>query len=91
MSRVTIKKHHITNKPLGYAYLSFDSEDGVELALHLSGLKHRGRAIRVHRKRTNIKGMGPGGKDKGRDLLNMVMHSLTQQQAGRGKPKGKGK
>lgn len=45
----------------------------------------------MHRKRTNIKGMGPGAKDKGRDFLNIVMHNLTQQQTGRGKPKGKGK
>ena len=45
----------------------------------------------MHRKRTNIKGMGPGTKDKGRDFLNIVMHNLTQQQTGRGKPKGKGK
>lgn len=59
------------------------------MALNLSGLKHRGRVIKVQRKRTNIKGMSRGS-GQSLDIFKKMMVNYTQQPfRGKGKPRGK--
>ena len=87
INRITIVKDRFTGQAKGCAYLGFEREESVDMALHLSGTKLRGRAIRVHRKRTNIVGMGKDNKTR---LLNeMVMKMANKGGAFRGKPRGR--
>ena len=57
------------------------------MALNLSGARLRGRAIRVHRKRTNIVGMGKDNKV--RFLNDVVLRMASKGGAFRGKPRGR--
>ena len=75
----------------GCAFLSFDSEEAVDLALHLSGTKLRGRTIKVQRKRTNIHGMNKTG-DPNVKMMNQLIGLWSKQPTNiRGKPRPRGK
>jgi hypothetical protein len=50
-------KNAFNNKPKGSAYISFSYEKGVQRALYLNGVRLRNRAIKIHKKRTNMPGM----------------------------------
>ena len=65
--------------------MSFDREDGVEMALNFSGLKHRGRVINVKRKRTNVRGMNIASKDKNTEMIQSIMFLSQNQVRGKGK------
>lgn len=47
VERVTIKVDKRTNKPMGYAYMAFESADNVELALAMDDSVFKGRVIKV--------------------------------------------
>ena len=92
ISRITIVKDQFTKQPKGCAYLSFDSEADVEMALNLSGTRLRGRVIKVQRKRTNIMGMNKKSQgERSMQFLNDMMMKLTNQGGFRGKPRGRGR
>lgn len=59
---VYIKCDPFTGKPLGYAYVEFESVVSVPLAVGLNGSTFKGRTITVSVKRTNL----PGGAGRGR-------------------------
>lgn len=62
------------------------------MALNLSGTRHRGRIIKVHRKRTNIVGMSKGNKGERNILfLNEMVKQFAQQGTYRGRGRGRGR
>lgn len=92
ISRITIVKDPFTKQPKGCAYLSFESEADVDMALNLTGTKLRGRVIKVHRKRTNIIGMNKKTQGaRNMQFLNEMMMKMTNQTGFRGKPRGRGR
>lgn len=70
--------------------MMFDDEADVDMALNLSGLRHRGRIMKVHRKRTNIVGMSKLNQGERKiQLLNQMYQKLSHQNF-RGRPRGRG-
>eukprot|EP00834_Sanchytrium_tribonematis_P001387 NODE_33_length_36935_cov_1.609241.p27 type:complete len:144 gc:universal NODE_33_length_36935_cov_1.609241:26662-27093(+) len=70
INRVTILCNQ-NGTPKGFAYAEFESPDYVEKGLELTGLVINGRDLRVSVKRTNVPGMGRGGRGgrgRGRNL-----------------------
>lgn len=57
------------------------------MALNFTGLRHRGRIIKVHRKRTNIAGMS---KSQGPPGLNFLMGMYPPRNF-RGRGRGRGR
>ncbi len=56
---MTIICNKVTGRPLGYAYIEFETEGGVEKAIELlNDTLFKGRQITVAKKRKNIPGMG---------------------------------
>ena len=85
-------KDRFTNHPKGCAYISFDTEEGVQRALHLSGVTLRNRIIKVHRKRTNLPGIFKGKKDDiGMNILGMMQNFTRGGARGRGMGMGMGR
>jgi len=72
VERVTIVCDKFSGRPKGYAYLEFQSEDGVANAVKLDGSSFKGRNLKVTHKRVNEPGyhfnQGPrgGGRTGGR-------------------------
>lgn len=92
IARITIVKDPFTKQPKGCAYLSFETEAGVEMALNLTGTRLRGRVIKVQRKRTNIMGMNKKTQGaRNMQFLNEMMMKMTNQTGFRGKPRGRGR
>jgi hypothetical protein len=58
------------------------------MALNFTGLKHRGRIIKVHRKRTNIAGMSKGPQGPPGMSLLMGMYP-PRNFRGRGRGRGR--
>lgn len=92
ITRVTILKDPFTKQPKGCAYLSFDKETDVDMALNLSGTRLRGRVIKVQRKRTNIVGMSKSTpNDRKYDMISQMVMQYRTPANFRGKPRGRGK
>merc|ERR1719491_1264449 len=53
VERVTIVCDKFSGKPKGFAYLEFQSEEGVENAVKLDGSTFKGRTLKVTHKRVN--------------------------------------
>lgn len=53
VERVTIVCDKFSGRPKGFAYLEFQSEDGVENAVKLDGSTFKGRTLKVTHKRVN--------------------------------------
>jgi len=56
LERVTIMCDKWTGQPKGFAYIQFNSSEGVENAVLLDGSEFKGRIIKVTPKRTNVPG-----------------------------------
>jgi polyadenylate-binding protein 2 len=55
-----------TGHPLGYAYIEFEKEEGVEKAIELmNDSLFKGRQITVNKKRKNLPGKGSRGGYRG--------------------------
>ena len=69
VERVTIVCDKFTGRSKGFAYVEFQTEDAVELALKLDGSEFRGRNLQVTHKRVNdpnfFGGGGRGGGEAG--------------------------
>ena len=62
INRVTIICNKMTGRPLGYAYIEFESTEGVDKALELmNDSLFKGRQLTVMKKRKNLPGRGRGG------------------------------
>ena len=67
VERVTIVCDKFTGRSKGFAYVEFQTEDAVELALKLDGSEFRGRNLQVTHKRVNDPNFfGGGGRGGGR-------------------------
>eukprot|EP00924_Labyrinthula_sp_SR-Ha-C_P014778 snap_masked-scaffold_43-processed-gene-1.72-mRNA-1 protein AED:0.02 eAED:0.02 QI:0/-1/0/1/-1/1/1/0/152 len=71
VNRITIMVNKYTGKSKGFAYVEFEDENSVDMALGLSETELKGRAVRISRKRTNIpkfmlRGRGRGSRGRGR-------------------------
>ncbi|CAK7895190.1 hypothetical protein CAAN1_05S02124 [[Candida] anglica] len=76
IERITILFDKYSGAPKGYAYVEFDTKEGVSKAIvELHGKEFRGRELRVTPKRTNLpgfrvrggtRGRGPRGRARGR-------------------------
>ena len=65
INRVTILSNS-NGTPKGFAYAEFESIDYIDSALELTGLRLNERDIKVSVKRTNVPGMGRGGRSRSR-------------------------
>ncbi|KAF8819081.1 Rna recognition motif-containing protein, partial [Cardiosporidium cionae] len=60
INRITIMVDKWTGHPKGFAYIEFQSEDGMRNSLLLSNTMFKDRVIKVTAKRTNIPGFSRG-------------------------------
>ncbi|GME78126.1 unnamed protein product [Ambrosiozyma monospora] len=59
VNRVTILCNKYNGRPKGYAYVEFEKEESVKLAIEqLNGKESKGRPVTVAQKRTNVPGLG---------------------------------
>ncbi|GME67461.1 unnamed protein product [Ambrosiozyma monospora] len=59
VNRVTILCNKYNGRPKGYAYVEFEKEESVQLAIEqLNGKESKGRPVTVAQKRTNVPGLG---------------------------------
>lgn len=76
INRITIMCNKFTGKPKGFAYMEFDEEESVEMAVGLNETELNGQPLVVTKKRKNVpkfilrrgrgRGRGRGGRARGR-------------------------
>merc|ERR1712238_45617 len=67
VERVTIVCDKMTGRPKGFAYLEFQTDEAVELAIKLDGSEFKGRNLKVTNKRVNTPGFNAAaGRGRGR-------------------------
>ena len=78
--KVTIRKDKMTNQPLGYVYVEFETVDGANNAIQMNDTLLRGRLVTVSPKRKNIPGRGR--QKPGNPMMRMMQTLMGQMSRG---------